>query len=291
MIVMIGGLLLAVCAGPAAGQGSTGNPADEAAIKKAMASFLKAFAAGDARAVATHWTEHGEYLADDGTAYRGRAAIEAGYRELFGKKIVRKAETEDVSLRFPSRDTAIEDGHFKLQIGNQPPTSSKYSVLHVREDGRWLMAQVREWPSEGTALRDLEWLIGSWEAKRDGTLVQTTYEWWGDKAFIRVAITLKQKEQTNTGFQMIGKDASTGQLRSWTFDTEGSFGEATWSRDGKKWLQDSAGVTAEGSVLAATHILTRVDNDAFTFQSVRRSVDGEDIDDIPPIRVTRVKGK
>jgi hypothetical protein len=90
---------------------------------------------------------------------------------------------------------------------------------------------------------------------------------------------------------MIGKDSSTGQLRSWTFDRGGSFADATWSRDGQKWVQESAGVLEDGSVLTAKNILTRLDNDSFTFQSVDRSVGGEDVSDIPPIRVTRVKGK
>ena len=40
---------------------------------------------------------------------------------------------------------------------------------------------------------------------------------------------------------MIGKDAASEGLRSWTFESEGGFGEATWSRDGKKWVLDSAG--------------------------------------------------
>src|SRR4029077_18718061 len=132
----------------------------------------------------------------------------------------------------PSKDTAIEEGYFKVRTGKDLPTSSKYTIMHVREGGKWLMAVVREWPSVGTSILDLDWLIGTWEAKRDDTEVRTTYEWWGDKTFIRVHITLKQKGQTREGFQMICKDRSTGQLRSWTFDAEGSFGEATWSRDG-----------------------------------------------------------
>lgn len=273
------------------GKSDTGN-GDMAAIKKAGQSFLKAYLAGDAKALAAHWTENGEYFADDGTLIRGRAEIEKTYTEVFAKRKPNiDAAIEVTSLRFPSKDTAIEEGFFKVRIGKEAPTSSKYTVLHAREGGKWLMAVVREWPSEGTSIRDLEWLIGTWEAKRDDSEVRTAYEWWGDKSFIRVNITIKQKDGTREGFQMIGKDLSTGQLRSWTFDRDGGFGEATWSRDGKKWLQESAGVLDDGSILAATNILTPLDANSFTFQSVKRSVGGEDVDDIPPVRVTRVKGK
>jgi uncharacterized protein (TIGR02246 family) len=306
--LMAAGVLAAAVMGYLNGQPTTGNTADGqtgkdkekpkenvadvAAIKAAGHSFLKAYLAGDAKAMAAHWTENGEYFADDGTTVRGRAEIEKSYMELFAKnKPHTDAQLEVTSIRFPSKDTAIEEGYVKVRTGKEAPTTTKYSVLHVREGGKWLMAVVREWPSEAVSIRDLEWLIGTWEAKRDATEVRTTYEWWGDKTFIRVHISIKQKDRTIQGFQMIGKDSSTGQLRSWTFDPDGSFSEATWSRDGKKWFQDSAAVLEDGSVLAATHIFTRIDDDAFTFQSVQRSVDGEEVDDIAPVRVTRVKSK
>ncbi len=273
--------------GAGAGQG---DPADRAAIQAAGQSFLKAYMAGDARAMAAHWTDNGEYLAEDGTALRGRANIAKAYAELFGKKQGEtRAEMERTSLRFPSKDTAITEGYFKVQNDKSAPVVSKYSVLHVRENGQWLMAVVREWPSEATSLRDLDWLIGTWVAKRNDTEVRTTYEWWGQTRFIRVNITLKQADHTVTGFQMIARDGATGQLRSWTFDAEGNFGEATWTREGQKWVQDSAGVAENGSILAATNIVTRLDDDAFTFQSVQRTVNGEAAADIPPVRVTRVK--
>lgn len=281
--------------GPGAKAGAGKGPkesGDTAAIKEAGQSFVRAYLSGDAKAMANHWTEKGEYFADDGTILRGRAEIEKAYTALFAKKGAHtEAEIDITSIRFLSRDTAIEEGYFKVRSGKEAATSSKYSVLHVREDGKWLMAVVREYPSEGVSLRDLEWLIGTWEAKRDDSEVRTTYEWWGDKHFIRVQIAIKEKGKTREGFTMIGKDVSTGQIRSWTFDNQGSFGEATWTRDGMKWFQESASVLEDGSVMAATNILTRVDNDAFTFRSVERSVDGEELEDIPPVRVTRVKGK
>jgi uncharacterized protein (TIGR02246 family) len=279
-------------AGKSAAGKAEKETADTAAVKKAGQSFLKAYLAGDAKAMAAHWTENGEYFADDGTLIRGRAAIEKAYAELYAKKTPHtEAEIDVTSIRFPSKDTAIEEGYFKVRTGKDLPTSSKYTIMHVREGGKWLMAVVREWPSVGTSVLDLDWLIGTWEAKRDDTEVRTTYEWWGDKTFIRVKITINKKGESREGFQMIGQDRATGHIRSWTFDRDGGFGEATWSRDGRKWMQESAGVLDDGSILAATNILTPIDNNSFTFQSVQRTVDGEDAADIPPVRVTRVKGK
>jgi len=292
VVMMAGGLAIRQPATVAGGVTSDEqSSSDEAAIRSAGQSFLKAFQDGDAKALAAHWTENGEYFGEDGTSIRGRAAIEKAYADSFAKRKAKpEVEIEVTSIRFPSKDTAIEEGYFKVRSGKEPATSSKYAVLHARDGGKWLMALMREWPSEGTSLRDLEWLIGSWEAKHDDTEVHTTYTWWGDKAFIHVDLKIKQKDRTSEGFQMIGQDASAGRLKSWTFDRGGSYGEATWSRDGKKWILDSSSVLDDGGVMSATHIITPIDRDTFTFQSVNRTLDGEAASDIPPVRVTRVKG-
>jgi uncharacterized protein (TIGR02246 family) len=276
----------------ATSSGDTDNrKADRAGIRAQMEGFLKAFESGDAERVASFWTAGGELIEDDGSVYRGRAAIAKVYRELFGTKEKRRAEIQRESLRFPSQDTAIEEGRFKVRVGKEEPTSSRYSVLHVREGGKWLMAVVREWPAEAVSLGDLEWLIGTWVARRDDAEVHTTYEWMWDKSFIRMRFTIRQKDQTLSGFQMIGKDVVSGELRSWTFESEGGFGEATWGREGKKWVLDSTGRQPDGSTTTATNLLVPLGQDSFTWQSVRRSINGEEVDDLPPVKITRVKEK
>ncbi len=277
-------------AGPSAGDNDE-RKADRAAIDAQMQAFLKAFEGGDAERVASFWTAGGELIEDDGSTHRGRAAIAKVYREMFGGKEKRRAEIRRESLRFPSKDTAIEEGRFTVRVGEAEPTSSRYSVLHVREGGKWLMAVVRESPAEGASLSDLEWLVGTWVARRDDAEVRTTYEWVWNKTFLRMRFTIRQKDQTVSGFQMIGRDAESGELRSWTFESEGGFGEATLSRDGKRWVIASTGRMPDGSTMTATNLLVPLGPDSFTWQSVKRSVDGEEVGDIPPVKVTRVKEK
>ena len=50
-------------------------------------------------------------------------------------------------------------------------------------------------------------------------------------------------------------------------------------------------MTADGRVITATNIMTPIDADTFTWQAVERTLDGEALADLPPIKVTRVKGK
>jgi len=263
---------------------------DEAALRKATADFIQLVEKGDAKGVAAAWTEDGEYISEDGTTIHGRAAIEAAYAKAFAAKKKAKVTITIDSIRFPSKDTAIEEGYAKsYKHGSEYPTSSRYSVLHVREDGKWLMAMLREWPDEGVSLRDLDWLIGTWEAKTDGALVRTTYEWGAGKNSIRCSITIKGKDRDLSATQVVLKDPRSGRLRSWLFNDDGSFGDGDWTRDGKRWVIAASGVEADGGELTASNVLTPVDQDTFIWQSTERMLDGEELPNIPPIKVTRVK--
>lgn len=281
-----------VAAQPPAAQPADERPADKTAVQKALESFASAFQKGDGKAVAAHWTPEGEYISDDGTTFHGRAALEKAYTEFFGKNPDNALAVEVTSIRFPSKDTAVVEGHFKLHKGKKKELSvSKCSFLYAREDGKWLIAIAREWPGDGLSIRDMEWLIGTWEVKRDGTTVNTRYEWTTNKTFIRCTFSVTRDGKTTTGTQMFAKDPATGALRSWTFEDEGGIGEADITRDGKKWVHTSRGATTDGRELTVTNILTPIDNDSFTWQSVERTLDGEDLPDLPPVKVTRVRPK
>lgn len=268
------------------------RPGDRDGVKKALGAFAAAFGKGDAKVVGALFTAEGEYIGDDGTVIRGRAAIEKDYAEFFAKNPENALAVEVETIRFPSRDNAVVEGHFKLHMGKKKElVVSRCSFLYAREDGKWLIAIAREWPGDGLTVRDLEWLIGTWEAKRDGTVVTTTYEWTKNKTFIRCHLSVTRDGETHTGMQMIGKMPSTGGLHIWTFEDEGGIGDADITRDGKKWVFAARGSNAEGQVLTATNIMTPVDGDSFLWQTVERTVDGEPAPDLPPVKVTRVKGK
>jgi uncharacterized protein (TIGR02246 family) len=268
------------------------RPPDREAVRKAIDSFVVAFRAGDGKAVAAHWTAEGEYISDDGTTYRGRPALEKAYTEFFAKNPGNGLDVEVDSIRFPSRDNAVVEGHFKLRKAKGAElVVSRCSFLYAREDGKWLIAIAREWPGNGLSLRDLEWLIGTWEAKRDGMVVSTKYEWTTNKSFIRCNFSITKDGDTNTGMQMVGKDPSAGLLKVWTFEDEGGIGETDVTRDGKKWVYTARGVTADGRVLTATNIMTPLDADSFLWHATARTLDDEELPDLPPIKVVRVKAK
>jgi uncharacterized protein (TIGR02246 family) len=269
---------------------STKHTEDEAAIRKATVDFIKEVEQGDAKAVAASWTEDGEYIGEGGQTIQGRTAIEAAYAKGFAANKKLKVENTIESIRFPAKDTAIEEGRAKSYKGDaKTPSVARYSVLYVREEGHWLIAQLREWPEEGVSLSDLDWLIGTWEAKTREADVRTTYAWDANKNSIRCHITIKGKDRDLSGVQIILKDPRTGQLRSWLFADDGSFGDGAWAYEGKGWGIAASGVEADGSELTARNLLTPIDKDSFTWQSTERTLDGEVLPNIPPIKVVRVK--
>ena len=151
------------------------SAAEIAAIRAESEAFVAAFNKGDAKAVAALWTEDGEYIDDTGRRFAGREAIEKGYAEYFAGNPNTKIQITIDSLRLLSDDAAIEDG----RAVTDPPADgaagfSKYTSTHVKVDGKWLMASVRdtwvETPPQGLECRRsgvAGWDLGGRRAWRD----------------------------------------------------------------------------------------------------------------------------
>lgn len=294
-ILLLAAGLLAVAAGSlvTARDGPTpdGRDADRAAIGAAAAEFAKAFAAGNASAVAAAWTENGELYDDDGSVTRGRAAIEKAYAEFFKAKPNAKINVAVQSIRFPSQDSAIEEGVMTLRLpGAEHPTSTWYAAFHVREGGRWLIAHSREWGTDDHKLDDLAWLVGDWRATTGNREVALSFAWNDKKTMIRSTFSVKEGGKVaSSGTQTIGVDPATGQIRSWSFDEDGGRGEAQWFRDGGRWVQETVGVRADGTATTAFNVFTRVNDDEFLWRSVGRTVGADAAPDTLPIKVLRAR--
>jgi len=268
------------------------NP-EMAAVRKTADAFAKAFNAGDARAVAAFWTKAGEYVGPDGETVRGRAELEKTYAEFFKNHPKAAIEVEIASVRLLGRHAALEEGSLKLKLpGEKEPGVSRYSVLHVREEDGWKMASVREWvpdPAELVSLKDVEWLLGDWVAGSGDIEVRISYAWDEDRAFLRGHYVRKHKGKTiSSGTQVIGKNPG-GGLRSWIFDSSGTFGESLWTRHENRWVIEAEGTLPDDSDVTAVNILIPLGKDAFSWQSTERTAAGSELPDSPPLKVTRVK--
>jgi uncharacterized protein (TIGR02246 family) len=264
---------------------------DRAAIRSTLDSFVKAFESRDAKSLAAHWTSGGEYHPLDGAAVQGRESLEKGFIAFFARNPELKATIHHEALRFLSDDTGVEEGTVDIRRGPLEPTSkARYSAFVVREGGRWRVAQLSESPGDTESIEDLGWLAGEWKSKdKEGAEIQTTYEWHPNKKFLQARFTIKEKDLTLRGSQVIGVQPASGAVHSWVFEADGGVGEGDWRRDGDHWLVDASGTLTDGRTLTETNILRRINDDTFTWQSVDRHLGDETLPDLAPVKVTRVK--
>jgi uncharacterized protein (TIGR02246 family) len=300
-------IVVLATAGAAAGQERIGtgpaatdpaNAAEEKAIDKVRAAYVKAFNAGDARALTAFWTPDGEFVDAEGHSFRGRNAIEKEFAAFLGESKGVTLEISPDSVRFVSPGVALESGTSRVTRSSDGATNTAgYNIVHVKKDGQWQMASVRELPytapSNYDHLRDLEWLVGNWAAKGSaGQSLELSCEWTAKRNFLTRRYTAKGADGTvRTGMQIIGWDPVLGGVRSWVFDSDGGFGSERWVKDGKRWVLEASGVTRDGGQVAATNIVARQDADSFTWQSVQRSLNQVRLPDTAVLTVTRVKAR
>jgi uncharacterized protein (TIGR02246 family) len=280
----------------AADQAEVVESPELSALRQSAASFVEAFNRGDAAAVAALWTPDGEYVDAQGRNYVGREAIEQGYAEFFAENPGGTLQLQIEALRLLSPSTAMEDGQAVFQPANGgAPTLSEYSVVHVKVDGRWLMASVRDTHVAESArdnLADLSWLIGSWTAEEHGVKTESQCRWIGDNSFVeRTYTTTGLDGAKTTGLQIIGWNALDDQVHSWNFSPDGSFAIGVWSPIEDGWEAAIIGATADGTPTTATNRLRRLDDNAYVWQSVERFLGDAAIPDTDEVVIRRNASK
>src|SRR5438105_790522 len=86
------------------------GPFHAAGLRKLAEALQGAVDKEDARALASLWTEEGEYIGEHGIAVRGRSGIEKAYGLNFGKNHRAKLQLHIDSIRFVARASAIIEG-------------------------------------------------------------------------------------------------------------------------------------------------------------------------------------
>ncbi|WP_020469489.1 YybH family protein [Zavarzinella formosa] len=264
----------------------------EAGIRKITDDYVKAFNAKDAKAIAGLFTTDGDFIGPDGEELVGRAAIEADYAESFKATPKGVVEVQIETIRPMGRGIARAVGVAKLKIpGSDVAGESKYSAIHVLEDGQWRVASLREWipdPAVDVTVGDLGWLAGDWTAKGDGGELKISYAWDENKTFLQAKYAITKNGKTVTsGMQIIGTNPD-GGLKSWMFDGSGTTSEGVWTRDDNRWLIESLGVLPDGTAVAAQNLISPLGPDSFTWRTMERSVDNVSLSAPPPVKVTRV---
>ncbi len=280
-------------AGPNSAAETDPSAAVIALIRTGSEKFIAAFNEHDAKAVAALWTEDGEYIDESGRAIVGRDAIEQDYAAFFAENGDAKIKIEIDSVRLVSAGVAIEDGRALVQ---PPPPGAPgvgtYTAVHVMVDGKWLMASVRDTWVEAQVTRqsvaDLGWLIGTWVAEEYGVKNESICRWVANENFVERKYTTTNLDGTKmSGVQLIGWNPLEGRVQSWSFGPDGGHDFGVWAPTQDGWRAEMRGVSGQGMPTMSVNLLKRLDENAYVWQSVQRSVAGVSLPDTDEVVIKR----
>lgn len=293
-IILIAAILVSSSACLVGADDLNRQEADEAAIRKAVESYVATFNRGDAKALAAMWAPEAVYTNPlSGEQVVGREEIEKQFAAIFTDTKGAKLEAKTDAVQFVSPNVAVEQGTAKVVRPEGEPEETQYTAIYVKRDGKWLLDRVTEEEvpvvvSNHDKLKELEWMIGTWVDEDEQIRIQTECQWTKNQNFITRSFTISIGDRLEmAGMQIVGWDPAQKRIRSWVFDSDGGFGEGVWSKKDKRWYIHNTGTTPDGKQTSSVNIITYVDDDTFTWQSVDRFADGELLPNVDEVVVVR----
>lgn len=259
--------------------------------------FAEAFNQADATAVAAFWSEEGAW-SDPATDTRieGREALESSYREFFEANPGARLQLRVESVRVVSDELAIEEGEATIVLPGEIPSISAYTVIHRREGEDWLMEHVVESQLPVAAihpagLEEIAWMEGEWVDQTETSAIHYENAWVAGGHYLRRQFTVYLEDIADlSGVEVVGWDPVEKQIRSWVFDSQGGFAELFWRKGETEgvWVKTVRATLADGEQSSAVHVMTKRDDDTYTFKSVARQRNGQPLPNIDEVTVTRL---
>jgi uncharacterized protein (TIGR02246 family) len=275
--------------------------ADEAAIRAASQAYVAALDKGDKATLATLWTPDGDIVDSAGHVLTGREALaldgDAPPPDPASRPDVRLQETR---LRFISPDVAIEDGTVEVTPPTGLPQTGRFSATWVRQEGSWKLAAIRECrgdePTAATALAELDWMEGDWVVVDDPgqaappaqAEIEVAARWNPARTYLIRTLTIRHAPDALPLeiVQRIGWDPLSKSIRSWVFGSDGSHGEADWTRDGRSWVAQARAIHPDGSQSTSLNIYTYDGKDRCVWRSLPTHVGGQHT---PAVNMTMIR--
>jgi uncharacterized protein (TIGR02246 family) len=270
------------------------------AIHQTIAAMQDSYNRGDTKSLAACWTSDGEFVGPNGERIVGREKIEAAFQEFLKKHPNTKLQlgiaawhpvTDDVAMAdLLSQMTPVPEG-----VESEPVSNAVF----VQRDGHWLIGSMHEMagnePGYRLHLKKLQWLVGEWAedgGEASTALTHSACDWNVSGSYLirRFSIHRKTGEMLD-GTEVIGWDPREHRIRSWTFNSDGSFGESTWTREGDRWNIAHTGTLPKGGDLSVTYVVTPVDADTITVASKDRRVNGQPQPALPEVKLKRLSAK
>lgn len=275
--------------------------AEVAAIRAAAAAYREALAKGDTAAIREAWSANGDVV--DGWGNHLLAADVANVAGGPAGETRPEIRVGESRLRLITPDVALEDGSVDVVIpGTKAPIEGWFSAIWVQQDGAWKLAGIREAERppavNADTLDDLDWMVGDWTlVPEDGAAkdalpsMEMSVRWDAGRMFlvrdVRLTSAAEATERVTVDVQQrIGWDPLVGRVRSWSFSTDGTRGEATWFRDGNSWTAKVTTILADGTQATTVHIYSYDGRDRCEWRTMQ---DPFESDDRIPVRATWVR--
>jgi uncharacterized protein (TIGR02246 family) len=281
---------------PVAAQAKPALTAEEKAVVEGVDAFTKLYSVANAEGLAELFLEEASIIDPEGNETHGKAAVAEMYAAAFQQSPGLKVESKVEEVRFLTPDVARVKGESQLSsAAGDASEFNRFSALLVRRDGKWRIAEIREFaapPADVTPyerLRDLEWMVGEWVDESDNNRVQSNVQWADNQSYlVRTYKVEMHGEKGSSGTMFIGWDPQSGQIKSWLFDSNGGHGEALWTRTGEKeWVVKAQGVLRDGRPTSATQIHSIINKDSVKTSSLDRIIGGQVAPDIVDVVMVR----
>ena len=106
--------------------------------------FIRACRERTSQTLETQVAPAAEFIDENGNVYRGRDRVVEAVAGMYSHAPDARLETQIESIRFVSPTVAIEDGTAALNVESQSPVRSRYTAVHVKTGGKWVVASLRE---------------------------------------------------------------------------------------------------------------------------------------------------
>jgi uncharacterized protein (TIGR02246 family) len=265
---------------PAAPAAPALTPLEEAVTREAEAT-QKAFNAGDAAALGGMFLESGELVDEQGVVHAGRQAITELFKGFFEKFPKAVLEMQPTSARPVGEGLVVEEGERRITAAEGAAVAQMhYVAVRSKQGDRWPIASYHEFaddplPTPREILQSAAWLVGDWVDESPEGRTAITFRWSDEGNFLLGDYEITGTDgATSRSTQRIGWDPLTGQLRSWTFDSDGGYSVGEWNAVEEGWVVRSEATMPDGTTGSATMTIAPRDADHFVVRASERIVAG-----------------
>jgi uncharacterized protein (TIGR02246 family) len=262
-------------------------------LRQLLMDFADAINTGNVDKAVAFWSDDASFIDEFGEETHGQSALRTRLERALKQRTESAVELHPEKISSPAPNVALVVGSVSRKSGAADLPATRFSFVVVKQHGTWLINEGTETAIQATTaadhLKELEWLIGKWQAGTSDSPAQLEAEWVSGRNFILVTCTKNNNRVQQIDKQVIGWDPRTHSIVSWHFDCSGGFGYSKWNKQPDGWIVDFAGVGADGSSTEATNVFTVTNPEQFTWKSTRQSADGITVADAEPVTVRRIK--